>query len=145
MKKLCHVMLSLLFMLFFTSCGNDEVENVLNVGEMMRLEGEFVSVMDNQSCEVCNNVGEFVSVVGKDTYKTGPKIDFNRSAVVVIKDTSSSGVSDIEAAFEMVEDRCEIKVFVTKNYTTMVEPWCVALVVPRVESDNTNLYIDYNF
>lgn len=65
MKKLCHVMLSLLFMRFFTSCGNDEVENVLNVGEMMRLEGEFVSVMDNQSCEVCNNVGEFVSVVEK--------------------------------------------------------------------------------
>lgn len=145
MKKLCHVMLSLLFMLFFTSCGNDEVENVLNVGEMMRLEGEFVSVMDNQSCEVCNSGGEFVSVVGKDNYKTGPKIDFNRSAVVVIKDTSSSGVSDIEAAFEMVEGRCEIKVFVTKNYTTMVEPWCVALVVPRVKSGNTNLYIDYNF
>ncbi len=71
-------------------------------------------------------------------------INFKKSKLIVVHDVSNKGISELAHSFIKDEDNCLFTVNISQNYTSVMEPWCVAYVVPTsMDISHLRLIIEY--
>ena len=71
-------------------------------------------------------------------------INFNKSALLIIKGESTSGILSMTKDIKIDNKRIYINIAIVHGYTTVMEKWIVGYVIPNnIEIEDISFNIDY--
>lgn len=72
-------------------------------------------------------------------------INFKKSKLIVVRDVSTSGISELTHSFIKDDDNCLFTINISQNHAAVMEPWCVAYIIPAsMDISHLRLIIEYN-
>lgn len=127
MKNLI-ALLALLCAMF--SCNDSEDTEIMS--EPTSIEGFLrCKVLSNESAIIVSSK-EALQHVSPDAYMTyTDKVDFSKNNLLLISGTCTSGIGEIEKKQARSNDTFFFEINIYKNWLCVMEPWCIAYVVPK--------------
>lgn len=140
MKKTI-ALLALLCTIF--SC--DSSEDIETIPEPTSIEGFLTrKVAGNESSTIISSKSALQQALPDAYTMYLDKVDFSKNNLLLIYGTCTSGVAEIEKKQAMSGDKFFFEINVYKNLLCVMEPWCVAYVVPKDLSEaDINVQINY--
>ena len=130
----------LIFVLIcFVSCSNNSPNNYreydLPAGcQNLNVEMEKAILIQNEE--------DFNALFS--AYQNMEPINFNKSALLIVKGVSTSGILSITKDIQISNKRFYINIAIVHGYTAVMEKWIVGYVVPKnLEIEDISLNIDY--
>jgi len=148
MKKLILILsicigmknIHLIFILIcFVSCNNNSPNNYkeydLPAGcQELNIEMEKAILIQNEK-----DLNALFSA-----YQNIEPINFNKSALLIIKGESTSGILSMTKDIKIDNKRIYINIAIVHGYTTVMEKWIVGYVIPNnIEIEDISFNIDY--
>lgn len=129
-KALAILMMCTMFVL---SCSDED--SGCAVQEPISIEG-FIQqnrkVLSDGPTAIVSSKVVLQSILPKDGYRAYSKeVNFSKNNLLLIYDTSNYGIYKITKKLTKTKDGYDIDITVHQNMLCVIEPWCIAYIVPK--------------
>lgn len=139
MKQILSCLIALTACLTLASCSDDFVElpYEYEIGWHYDLDipMETVVYIENQT--------DFDRLFADEENKPTASVPFSDGVLVVVKGEASSNIATIEKHLNLSGDRYQLIVRITTGLADVMQPWCVAYVIPKEYIGKVDLDIEY--
>lgn len=125
------IMTCLLGITCLSSCLNDDAD-VDSIKDPVAIDG-FVTrrVISDSSMTLVSNKSMLQQIMPDGYMEYSAKVDFSKNNLLLIHDVSNYGVSEIIKDEITSETGFEFDIKVHQNLLCVLEPWCIAYIVPK--------------
>ncbi len=138
MKGLKKVLLVLFLICLCNGCHDGES---IPDFQVYNLPGHCELNIEVDTVVAVNSKAEFQALFSE--YPEMRPVDFRKSTLLVAKGTSLKGIEKIDKEIVRTGGRLEITIDIKLNLTPVFQKWCLAYVVPKVETRNIIYAINY--
>ena len=132
------LVLSLVFLC--SSCSNDDTTSEFYT--YYNLPSDYNTKIKEDKIIVINDEIEFQKLLSD--YPHLESVDFGKSTLLLIEGISMSGIEKIDKQIVKAENnKYEVIISVKRNFTTVVEPWHVAYLIPKTTAKDIVLTLSY--
>lgn len=100
------------------------------------------AVINGDQTIVVNNTNDFNQLLGKN--KDLENVDFSHYTLVITHGVSNAGILKIAPNIYQKDGNYYITVQIKNNYTTSVEKWNVAYLIPKVDKPTVKVSVSYS-
>lgn len=127
-KALAILMMCTMFVL---SCSDED--SGCAVQEPTSIEG-FINreVLSDGPTAIVSSKGVLQAILPEGGYRAYSKeVNFSKNNLLLVYDTSTSGIYKITKKLTKTKDGYDIDITVHQNMLCVMEPWCIAYIVPK--------------
>lgn len=118
---------TLFSLLLMCACTNQEN----SLPALYELRASELKKSDKDVAEVIKDIEGYKNLFKEEESSVKCEIDFKKNDLIVCKGTSNSGIASITKDVVNVEGTWLISVEIIQSLATVMQPWCVAYVVPK--------------
>lgn len=130
-------------MLLCMACCSDDKDYVETVS-VYEIPDYCIPDIDNEKVVIIGSDFEFWKIFTNNRKKLR-QVDFNHARLLLVRGVSTSGISKIEKELtHTTGNRYELTVNISQNMLAVLEPWCVAYIVPKgIDKNAVKLTVNY--
>lgn len=126
--RITNYLLFIPLMLLCMACSNDDGDYSVTISEYEIPEFCHPDI-DKDKVVIINNKAEFNRAFANN--KRLKHVDFKHSCLMLVSGVSTSGIDKIDKELTHTGNEYELKITITNNMLAVMEPWCVAYIVPK--------------
>lgn len=139
MKKILFVTLTLLLCM---ACNSDDKDNVETIS-VYEIPASCIPNIDKDKIMIICSEAEFKNIFANNSKLLRP-VNFSHTGLLLVRGVSTSGISKIEKELTQTGNGYELTVTVSQNLLAVLEPWCVAYIVPKgIDKNTVKLTVNY--
>ena len=97
--------------------------------------------IETDKAVLINDEAEFQRVFSN--FPNAKAVDFKNYTLLLVKGVSTSGIRSIEKTILKTDNKYMFTIQVNKNSATVMEPWCLAYIIPKTSEENIILSVTY--
>lgn len=132
--------LSLLYILLMCGCSNEEIAQPYQ----FKLQASELKDFGEDSTKVITDLAGYKGLFKDEASAVICDIDFKQKDLIVCRGTSSGNIVSITENINNHKGTWYISVVIEKGIAAVMEPWCVAYVVPK-SADSTLVNTDIRY
>jgi len=139
MKKILFVTLTLLLCM---ACSSDDKDNAETIS-VYEIPASCIPNIDKDKIMIICSEAEFKNIFADNSKLLRP-VNFSHAGLLLVRGVSTSGISKIEKELTQTGNGYELTVTVSQNLLAVLEPWCVAYIVPKgIDKNTVKLTVNY--
>lgn len=133
--------LSLLMLICMCACDSESEDFIYKEYELPAKAGALDLNIETDKAVLINDKVEFERVFSN--FPNAKAVDFKNYTLLLVKGVSTSGISSIEKTILKTDNKYMFTIQVNKNIATVMEPWCLAYIIPKTSEENITLSVTY--
>ena len=133
--------LSLLMLICMCACDSESENFIYKEYELPAKAGALELDIETDKAVLINDEAEFQRVFSN--FPNAKAVDFKNYTLLLVKGVSTSGIRSIEKTILKTDNKYMFTIQVNKNSATVMEPWCLAYIVPKTSEENIILSVTY--
>lgn len=129
--------------MLFASCSEEDDDEIVTAP--VSVEGFLCGKMTTDDHFVLVEDAKTLKQILPDRYTEYlDKVDFSANNILLIADVSNYGVHNIGKNWTKTEGKYKFDIIVHQNELCVIEPWCIAFIVPKtIKKNDVNCEISY--
>ena len=133
--------LSLLMLICMCACDSESEDFIYKEYELPAKAGALDLNIETDKAVLINDKVEFERVFSN--FPNAKAVDFKNYTLLLVKGVSTSGIRSIEKTILKTDNKYMFTIYVNKNIATVMEPWCLAYIIPKTSEENITLSVTY--
>lgn len=133
--------LSLLMLICMCACDSESENFIYKEYELPAKAGALELDIETDKAVLINDKVEFQRVFSN--FPNAKAVDFKNYTLLLVKGVSTSGIRSIEKTISKTDNKYMFTIQVNKNIATVMEPWCLAYIIPKTSEENITLSVTY--
>ena len=133
--------LSLLMLICMCACDSESEDFIYKEYELPAKAGALELDIETDKAVLINDKVEFERVFSN--FPNAKAVDFKNYTLLLVKGVSTSGIRSIEKTILKTDNKYMFAIHVNKNIATVMEPWCLAYIIPKTSEENITLSVTY--
>ena len=133
--------LSLLMLICMCACDSESENFIYKEYELPAKAGALELDIETDKAVLINDKVEFQRVFSN--FPNAKAVDFKNYTLLLVKGVSTSGIRSIEKTILKTDNKYMFTIQVNKNSATVMEPWCLAYIIPKTSEENITLSVTY--
>ncbi|WP_448787487.1 hypothetical protein [Bacteroides graminisolvens] len=133
--------LSLLMLICMCACDSESENFIYKEYELPAKAGALDLNIETDKAVLINDEAEFQRVFSN--FPNAKAVDFKNYTLLLVKGVSTSGIRSIEKTILKTDNKYMFAIHVNKNSATVMEPWCLAYIIPKTSEENITLSVTY--
>mgnify|MGYP003492080653 FL=1 len=133
--------LSLLMLICMYACDSESEDFIYKEYELPAKAGALELDIETDKAVLINDEAEFQRVFSN--FPNAKAVDFKNYTLLLVKGVSTSGIRSIEKTILKTDNKYMFTIHVNKNIATVMEPWCLAYIIPKTSEENIILSVTY--
>ena len=133
--------LSLLMLICMCACDSESENFIYKEYELPAKAGALELDIETDKAVLINDKVEFERVFSN--FPNAKAVDFKNYTLLLVKGVSTSGIRSIEKTILKTDNKYMFTIQVNKNSATVMEPWCLAYIIPKTSEENITLSVTY--
>ena len=133
--------LSLLMLICMCACDSESEDFIYKEYELPAKAGALELDIETDKAVLINDEAEFQRVFSN--FPNAKAVDFKNYTLLLVKGVSTSGIRSIEKTILKTDNKYMFTIYVNKNIATVMEPWCLAYIIPKTSEENITLSVTY--
>ena len=133
--------LSLLMLICMCACDSESEDFIYKEYELPAKAGALDLNIETDKAVLINDKVEFERVFSN--FPNAKAVDFKNYTLLLVKGVSTSGIRSIEKTISKTDNKYMFTIQVNKNIATVMEPWCLAYIIPKTSEENITLSVTY--
>lgn len=133
--------LSLLMLICMCACDSESEDFIYKEYELPAKAGALELDIETDKAVLINDKVEFERVFSN--FPNAKAVDFKNYTLLLVKGVSTSGIRSIEKTILKTDNKYMFTIQVNKNSATVMEPWCLAYIIPKTSEENITLSVTY--
>ena len=133
--------LSLLMLICMCACDSESEDFIYKEYELPAKAGALDLNIETDKAVLINDEAEFQRVFSN--FPNAKAVDFKNYTLLLVKGVSTSGIRSIEKTILKTDNKYMFAIHVNKNSATVMEPWCLAYIIPKTSEENITLSVTY--
>ena len=133
--------LSLLMLICMCACDSESEDFIYKEYELPAKAGALELDIETDKAVLINDEAEFQRVFSN--FPNAKAVDFKNYTLLLVKGVSTSGIRSIEKTILKTDNKYMFTIQVNKNIATVMEPWCLAYIIPKTSEENITLSVTY--
>ena len=133
--------LSLLMLICMCACDSESEDFIYKEYELPAKAGALDLDIETDKAVLINDKVEFERVFSN--FPNAKAVDFKNYTLLLVKGVSTSGITSIEKTILKTDNKYMFTIQVNKNSATVMEPWCLAYIIPKTSEENITLSVTY--
>ena len=133
--------LSLLMLICMCACDSESEDFIYKEYELPAKAGALELDIETDKAVLINDEAEFQRVFSN--FPNAKAVDFKNYTLLLVKGVSISGIRSIEKTILKTDNKYMFTIQVNKNSATVMEPWCLAYIIPKTSEENITLSVTY--
>ena len=133
--------LSLLMLICMCACDSESEDFIYKEYELPAKAGALELDIETDKAVLINDKVEFQRVFSN--FPNAKAVDFKNYTLLLVKGVSTSGIRSIEKTILKTDNKYMFTIQVNKNIATVMEPWCLAYIIPKTSEENITLSVTY--
>lgn len=135
------IILSILVLICICGCDKESKGFIYQEYQLPDKAGVLELNIETDKAVLINDKAEFQSVFSN--IPNAKPVDFKKYTLLLVKGVSTSGITEIEKTISNTDNKYTFTVSVKQNMTTVMEPWCLAYIIPKTSEENIFLSVTY--
>lgn len=133
--------LSLLMLICMCACDSESEDFIYKEYELPAKAGALELDIETDKAVLINDKVEFERIFFN--FPNAKAVDFKNYTLLLVKGVSTSGIRSIEKTILKTDNKYMFTIQVNKNSATVMEPWCLAYIIPKTSEENITLSVTY--
>ena len=133
--------LSLLMLICMCACDSESEDFIYKEYELPAKAGALELDIETDKAVLINDKVEFERVFSN--FPNAKAVDFKNYTLLLVKGVSTSGIRSIEKTISKTDNKYMFTIQVNKNIAAVMEPWCLAYIIPKTSEENITLSVTY--
>lgn len=133
--------LSLLMLICMCACDSESENFIYKEYELPAKAGALELDIETDKAVLINDEAEFQRVFSN--FPNAKAVDFKNYTLLLVKGVSTSGIRSIEKTILKTDNKYMFTIQVNKNIAAVMEPWCLAYIIPKTSEENITLSVTY--
>ena len=133
--------LSLLMLICMCACDSESEDFIYKEYELPAKAGALDLNIETDKAVLINDKVEFERVFSN--FPNAKAVDFKNYTLLLVKGVSTSGIRSIEKTISKTDNKYMFTIHVNKNIAAVMEPWCLAYIIPKTSEENIILSVTY--
>ncbi|WP_319503783.1 hypothetical protein [Bacteroides graminisolvens] len=133
--------LSLLMLICMCACDSESEDFIYKEYELPAKAGALDLNIEADKAVLINDKVEFQRVFSN--FPNAKAVDFKNYTLLLVKGVSTSGIRSIEKTILKTDNKYMFAIHVYKNIAAVMEPWCLAYIIPKTSEENITLSVTY--
>ena len=133
--------LSLLMLICMCACDSESENFIYKEYELPAKAGALELDIETDKAVLINDKVEFERVFSN--FPNAKAVDFKNYTLLLVKGVSTSGIRSIEKTILKTDNKYMFTIQVNKNIAAVMEPWCLAYIIPKTGEENITLSVTY--
>ena len=133
--------LSLLMLICMCACDSESEDFIYKEYELPAKAGALDLNIETDKAVLINDEAEFQRVFSN--FPNAKAVDFKNYTLLLVKGVSTSGIRSIEKTILKTDNKYMFTIQVNKNIAAVMEPWCLAYIIPKTSEENITLSVTY--
>lgn len=133
--------LSLLMLICMCACDSESEDFIYKEYELPAKAGALELDIETDKAVLINDKVEFERVFSN--FPNAKAVDFKNYTLLLVKGVSTSGIRSIEKTILKTDNKYMFTIQVNKNIAAVMEPWCLAYIIPKTSEENITLSVTY--
>lgn len=133
--------LSLLMLICMCACDSESEDFIYKEYELPAKAGALDLNIEADKAVLINDKVEFERIFSN--FPNAKAVDFKNYTLLLVKGVSTSGISSIEKTILKTDNKYMFTIQVNKNIAAVMEPWCLAYIIPKTSEENITLSVTY--
>ena len=133
--------LSLLMLICMCACDSESEDFIYKEYELPAKAGALDLNIETDKAVLINDEVEFERVFSN--FPNAKAVDFKNYTLLLVKGVSTSGIRSIEKTILKTDNKYMFTIQVNKNIAAVMEPWCLAYIIPKTSEENITLSVTY--
>ncbi len=133
--------LSLLMLICMCACDSESEDFIYKEYELPAKAGALELDIETDKAVLINDKVEFERIFSN--FPNAKAVDFKNYTLLLVKGVSTSGIRSIEKTILKTDNKYMFTIQVNKNSATVMEPWCLAYIIPKTSEENITLSVTY--
>ena len=133
--------LSLLMLICMCACDSESEDFIYKEYELPAKAGALELDIETDKAVLINDEAEFQRVFSN--FPNAKAVDFKNYTLLLVKGVSTSGIRSIEKTILKTDNKYMFTIQVNKNIAAVMEPWCLAYIIPKTSEENITLSVTY--
>lgn len=136
-----RIILSILMLICMCACDSESEDFIYKEYELPAKAGALELDIDTDKAVLINDKVEFERIFSN--FPNAKAVDFKNYTLLLVKGVSTSGISSIEKTILKTDNKYMFTIQVNKNIAAVMEPWCLAYIIPKTSEENITLSVTY--
>ena len=123
------------------ACDSESEDFIYKEYELPAMAGALDLNIETDKDVLINDKVEFERVVSN--FPNAKAVDFKNYTLLLVKGVSTSGIRSIEKTISKTDNKYMFTIQVNKNIAAVMEPWCLAYIIPKTSEENITLSVTY--
>jgi len=123
------------------ACDSESENFIYKEYELPAKAGALELDIETDKAVLINDKVEFQRVFSN--FPNAKAVDFKNYTLLLVKGVSTSGIRSIEKTISKTDNKYMFTIQVNKNIATVMEPWCLAYIIPKTSEENITLSVTY--
>lgn len=123
------------------ACDSESEDFIYKEYELPAKAGALELDIETDKAVLINDEAEFQRVFSN--FPNAKAVDFKNYTLLLVKGVSTSGIRSIEKTILKTDNKYMFTIQVNKNSATVMEPWCLAYIIPKTSEENITLSVTY--
>lgn len=123
------------------ACDSESEDFIYKEYELPAKAGALELDIETDKAVLINDEAEFQRVFSN--FPNAKAVDFKNYTLLLVKGVSTSGIRSIEKTILKTDNKYMFTIQVNKNSATVMEPWCLAYIIPKTSEENIILSVTY--
>ncbi len=135
------IILSVLMLICMCACDSESEDFIYKEYELPAKAGALKLDIDTDKAVLINDKVEFERIFSN--FPNAKAVDFKNYTLLLVKGVSTSGITSIEKTILKTDNKYMFTIQVNKNSAAVMEPWCLAYIIPKTSEENITLSVTY--
>lgn len=136
-----RIILSILMLICMCACDSESENFIYKEYELPAKAGALELDIETDKAVLINDEAEFQRVFSN--FPNAKAVDFKNYTLLLVKGVSTSGITSIMKTILKTDNKYMFTIQVNKNIATVMEPWCLAYIIPKTSEENIILSVTY--
>ena len=136
-----RIILSILMLICMCACDSESEDFIYKEYELPAKAGALELDIETDKAVLINDKVEFERIFSN--FPNAKAVDFKNYTLLLVKGVSTSGIRSIEKTISKTDNKYMFTIQVNKNIATVMEPWCLAYIIPKTSEENITLSVTY--
>ncbi len=123
------------------ACDSESENFIYKEYELPAKAGAVELDIETDKAVLINDKVEFQRVFSN--FPNAKAVDFKNYTLLLVKGVSTSGIRSIEKTISKTDNKYMFTIQVNKNIAAVMEPWCLAYIIPKTSEENITLSVTY--
>ena len=133
---------SILLFLLLCGCNNESDDLFYKEYELPASNNELELKIEEEKLTIINDNSTFRDIFYD--YPNAQTIDFKKHTLLLVKGVSPKGIEEILKSITKIDgEKYAFKIIVKMNLASVLEPWCVAYIIPKTNEAEILFSFEY--